>query len=268
MAGPDELGAFSGLERVADLEAKKDFRYGRTYVEVEVALPGSSAEALLKESDGRVDTPFGPAGVASLDALLLLKRSHVWSRRMWPKHFRDYKVLQAEAGCVPVRLDGVLESRIQETKQRLGFREHDFKVSNEEFFARSSGVRRHVDHDAIHEAVKLGDVPVFRLLKDDPGSADVSYARFLALPFERKMHNMMEECMVLTLERHAIPARLDGRPFRERQSLRAVLGEMCFNYLPFDFRLFCVDLFEEVLAGVPAGFSGRAMDALGVSGQG
>lgn len=266
VARPEELGSFSALEPVRADSGKAVFRYGRTYVEVELALPGTSAELLLSESDGSTGTPFGPAPVASVDALLLLKRSHIWSRRMWLKHFRDYKVLQVAAGCVPARLQPVLDLRVLETRRRLGYRDHDFSVTNEEFFKRSAGrVRRHVVHDDIHEAVKLGPVPVFKLLKEDQSSADVSYARFLALPFDQKVRNMQEECMVLTLERHAIPARLDGRLFCERHALEQVLREMCFNFLPFDFRPFCVDWFYEILDGVPRGFAERAMDALGVS---
>ncbi len=266
VARPDELGALSSLRQVAGRGQKRDYAFGRTFVEVELAVPGSSAEALLAEADGTAETPFGPAGVASLDALLLLKRSHIWHRHAWLKHFRDYRVLRDAAGCVPARLEPILELRVKETRARLGRGDHDFSVSNGEFFRRSAGrVRRTVVHDDIHEAVKLGPVPVFRLLKDDQSVAAVSYARFVDLPFEQKIQNMQEECMVLTVERYAIPARLDGAPFCEREAAAAVLMEMCYNFLPFDFRLFCTDFFDEVLAGLPRGFAARAMDALGVA---
>jgi hypothetical protein len=268
LAREKDLRLFSALEPVGDHSGpKRDFRFGRTYVEVELASPGSSAESLLAESDGTTDTPWGTAGVASVDALLLLKKSHIAFPRMWPKHFKDYKVLQAAAGCVPKRLEPVLAARVDETKRRLRFRERNFSVSNDEFFGRSADrVFRAVPHDSIHEVVKFGDLPVFKMLKEDQGVADVSYRLFLDLPFALKVANYREECMVLTVERYAVPARVRGDRFAERLCAESVLRAMCFNYLPFDFRAFCVDYFDEILAGIPRGFASRAMDALGVVG--
>ncbi len=244
---------------------KRAFAYGRTYVEAEVASSTGSARSLLSEHDGDISTPFGSAHVASLDALFLLKRSHIAFRRMWRKHFKDYQVLQGCVGCVPERLEPVLSARMDETKARLGFRERNFSVSNDRFFGQSeSRVLRVVPHDSIHDVVKFGHTPMFKVIKDDPGTADVSFKRFSGLPFEKKMWNMQEECMVLTIERYAIPARLRGLPLMERRSCEHILMEMCFNYLPFDFRLFCVDYFDLILRGIPRGFASKAMDALGV----
>ncbi len=256
------------LRLIKDHGGKKfDFAYGRTYVEVEIAFPGGSAESLLEESDGEIETPFGRVDVASLDALLLLKRSHVGFRHMWGKHFGDYKNLQQAAGCVPRRLEPILELRVRETKERLKFMDRDFSVSNDEFFGRSANrVLRVVDHDLIHESVKFGDVPIFKLLKDDQSVASVSYSKFCDLPFAQKVRNMQEECMVLTVERHAIPARLAGKSFHERMAAEQILKGMCFNYLPFDFRHFCIDYFFEILDRLPRGFARRAVDSLGISG--
>ncbi len=244
---------------------KRDFSFGRTFVEVEIATTGSSCEALFHEHEGATKTPFGTARVASLDALFLLKRSHVAFQRMWLKHFRDYRVLQEHVGSIPARLEPTLALRIKETKKRLRFRDKNFSISNDEFFGRSADrVMRVVPHDSIHDAIKFGPVPLFKLLKEDQNVATVLFSRFLELPFDSKIKNMQEECMVLTIERHAIPARLGRKPFVEKLASEIILREMCFNYLPFDFRLFAVDYFDAILRTLPRGYSVRAMDALGV----
>ncbi len=48
-------------------------------------------------------------------------------------------------------------------------------------------------------------------------------------------------------------------------TVEQILREMCFNYLPFDFRFFCVDYFDIILKTMPRGFAARAMDSLGIS---
>ncbi len=245
---------------------KRDFSYGRTYVEVELVTAGSSSEALFHEHDGGTRTPFGAVRVANLDTLFLLKRSHIPFRHMWLKHFRDYRVLQEHVGSIPSSMEPTLALRIEETKKRLRFRDKDFSVSNDKFFGRSADrVMRIVPHDNIHEAVKFGAIPLFKSLKEDQNLATVLFHKFLELPFDSKIKNMQEECMVLTVERHAIPARLSEKPFFERIAAEQILREMCFNYLPFDFRFFCVDYFDIILKTMPRGFAARAMDSLGIS---
>jgi hypothetical protein len=209
------------------------------------------------------DTPFGPAYVASLDALLLLKQSHIGFRRMWPKHFADYKFLQAHVGTIPVRMQPILDKRVEETKKRLRFRDRKYDMPNKAFFEQSATrVRRVVEHDSIHEAIKLGDVPVYKMIKEDQSSAAVLFSKFQELPFDLKVKNMQEECMALVIERHAIPAHLAKEPMRERKWVELILRGMCFNYLPFDFRQFCVDYFEVIRDTLPWGFTKRAIDQL------
>ena len=269
IAQPDELDRFHRhpeLKPVGKHDGpKRDFSYGRTYVEVELALPGSSAESLLWEHEGMLETPFGPAYVASLDTLLLLKQSHIGFRRMWPKHFADYKLLQEHAGSIPARMKPVLDKRIEETKKRLRFRDRKFDVSNKAFFEQSATrVSRVVEHDSIHEAIKLGDAPIYKMLKEDQSSAVVLFSKFESLSFELKIQNMQEECMALVIERHAIPAHLAGSPARERKWVELILREMCFNFLPFDFRQFCVDYFEVIRDTLPWGFTKKAISQLGI----
>jgi len=264
-AEADALASVPGCrEDAGPHEGKRDFVIDGIHVEVEVALPGSTAEELLPHSSASaVVPPVGFVDVASPDVLFLLKRSHVAFRLHWTKSFRDHKFLQSKGCHVPSYLSGVLSRRIEETKRRLRFSDRDFDVTNGEFFERSAGaVRRFMPHDEIHEAVKFGPVPMFKVIKEEQGMAQISWPLFDALSFQEKIWNMQEECMVLTCERHVFPAVVDGGPYSERKAAKDVLRGMCCNYLPFDFRFFAIDFFDDIYDSLPWGFSDGAVRAL------
>jgi len=92
--------------------------------------------------------------------------------------------------------------------------------------------------------------------------AAISLPMFEALSFQEKIWNMQEECMVLACERFVLPAVVDGEPYSERRAALEVLRGMCYNYLPFDFRLFAVDHFQDVHDGLPWGFSDRVISRM------
>jgi len=255
IASRDEISNFSGLELIKKYgDGKYIFKYMRTVVEVEISENNNSAHSIMNlECDAQIPTPFGVADVASLDVLFLLKRSHIAFRPMWRKHFKDYKELQNIVGCVPNEMLDIFNKRIEETKKRLNFREHNFNVSNDKFF--NSRVKRVFDHDFLHEAVKFKDIPIFKMIKKDLNKAEISYEMFMDLPFDYKIMNYQEECMALTLERNIIPCVQEGEHYSERLLCREMLMDMCYNYLPFEFRFFCVDYFEEILNGIPKNFS-------------
>lgn len=257
----DEIEKFSSLNLVSKHSDKFTFKSDCGFVEIEFADQNSS-ELISQFVDGEIETPFGKASIASPDALFLLKQSHVCFSHMWNKTFRDYKFFQNWLGCIPNSMKSILEMRIEETKKRLKFKDKNFSVSNEKFF--NDRVSRIVEHDSIHESIKFTDVPIFKLLKDDLNSAEISYQKFLELPFDLKIKNYQEECMALTIERFAIPSRINKTEFDEKRCSGQILRSMCFNYLPFDFRMFCIDHFYEILDSIPEGFSSKVVDELGI----
>src|SRR5262249_51417103 len=79
-ATPQELARVRtlGLTELPSPWAKKAcFAYEGSTLEVGIAFPGTTNEALLRETRGTLQMPvLGEVGVASPEALLFLKRSH------------------------------------------------------------------------------------------------------------------------------------------------------------------------------------------------
>lgn len=256
-----EISKF-GRDYINPAYAKQTYIYDDKQVEVEFIFRGQSSDLLQQEITEEVDTPFGKAGVLSLEALFLLKKSHVWYKHNWLKNFLDYKFLQKKLGFIPTRLKSILDLRIQETKNRVRFHEKDFDLKNNDFFRDS--VKRHVEHDKIHEVIKFCDVPIFQMLKDDQSKANISFEKFQALSFDLKIKNIQEECMVLALERHLIPAHFNKTTVSEKFALTDIMRKMCYNFLPYEFRFFAIDYFDVILGTIPVGFSDRAIKELGL----
>ena len=67
-------------------------------------------------------------------------------------------------------------------------------------------------HDELHELVAApGALPVYLTLKDDAQRAAVPAQNFEAASLETRLRCMREEVMAIALERHTMPALLDGR---------------------------------------------------------
>ena len=215
---------------------------------------GSSADFINLPHERRTNLEIGEVSVASLDELVTLKKSHIWRKHNWDKHFYDYKTLKANGAKV---IDSLFEKRVEETKLRVKFVERDFNVDNSKFF--KSSVRRFVEHDLLHEAVKFGSRPMFEQLKDDLSKADVSYDKFVALSHIDKVRALQEEVMALALERYIIPSHMDGVDCAPGIACFKIMKEMCFNFLPMKFRFFAIDNFDEVVSTIPQGFEKKGL---------
>lgn len=258
-----EIKSNNGIQITDEVPGKLIVMIQDIRMEIEIAVKGNSSFEVYPFSDRFVDVPgIGRVGVANPEVLLLFKQSHVCFQHAWEKTFKDYKFLRSKIR-IPEWMEPILDLRIQETKKRINFKERDFEVTNNEFFQKSAhAVRRFMPHDQIHEFVKFGNVPMFTLLKDDLGMAQISYSRFLDFSFSDKIKNMQEEAMVLALERYILPSVVDGIPFSEKLSCLKIMKQLCYNYLPFNFRQFAVDNFNLILGGIPIGFSDDPIEYL------
>lgn len=260
VAEEHELSMLRGYTEVpSKWENKRIFkRDGFTY-EVEIARPGTSAALLLQEfPDNEHLLDFGMVEVASADQLLTLKKSHVWYKHNWDKTFFDYRFLQSNGAKV---IPDLLNLRIQETKDRVGYKDPDFDVDNEEFFRRSErSVKRVIPHDEIHEIVKFFGRPMFEQMKTNKSRAAISYEKFCGLGFDLQVKAIQEEIMVLAAERYIIPDYLEGKNMAPGAACFKVTRQMCFNYLPFQFRFFAVDNFDQIFRSIPNGFERPVID--------
>jgi hypothetical protein len=197
------------------------------WVEFEIAEPGNSAHYLHErnttEAKQYLVTPFylPEYKMATVQDLLLIKMSHIYWPLKWQKHIEDFHVISRACGNnkgmhwvakngIPSSKD-ILKIRRQETEKFLGpLMTPKLNVSKAVFFGQSEDVvKSHFIHDDIHKAVAYHDRPVYEMMQ----RGDEVYCHqdlWKALPYEYKLHSVMEEAYTIALERIMIPFLLEN----------------------------------------------------------
>lgn len=180
-------------------------RYGNdsySIIEVEMAYRGTSGAAIL---DLMESTCTGkPYEVAPLSLMYVIRESHRYRDSI---HFeknmeklstyieKQYKSRISEP------LMEILELREAETYTRAPIK---LNVSKKDFFS-NDGVKYIYDHDTIHQAIAMGEVPAYTLISQS--EVYFSKEKFDALPQSQKDFCVLEEAWVIALERGYLPYR-------------------------------------------------------------
>lgn len=224
---------------------------GYTPIEIEVAQDGNSAEQLLKiieetpddlcsdDSDGSI---VGETKVASPFLIYALKMSHRFLKDSphFLKTMKDIWTLRhAGYGEILPELEEWYKIR---TKETYWYKHPSLAQNKKEFFS-DDGVNYIYDHDSIHEAIKLYDVPAFELIKEDKAEVFTSKEKFFAQPYHLQLATVYEESCVLALERSLIPNKFKPRP--EAAFLKA-LEKVCTSIASGYWRTFAYDHYWEV----------------------
>lgn len=174
--------------------------------EIEVAWQGSRAEKfinfVMQESDTVCLAP-GKLYVPSLDVLYLLKMSHRHKKDSpWFKKTMDDILALRKLGA-KIRPE---HQKYYEQRQRDTYHNTLPKLnqSKKDFFSEDQVPYVH-DHDATHWAVKFLAKPAYMFFKEDESEVAVSREMFEALPEEIKLYSVVEEAMVLAIERALTP---------------------------------------------------------------
>lgn len=72
-------------------------------------------------------------------------------------------------------------------------------------FFDTPGIVYKYDHDSIHRAIAIGKVPAYTLYMKDGAEVNCDKNKFFALPEEIRLNGVLEEALVLALERSQIP---------------------------------------------------------------
>lgn len=183
-------------------------------VELMIAWPGSSTEAIRQR--------FGGGDVASLNLLYLLKMSHRYLKNSphFLKTMRDIQFMRA-MGAV-IEWPDILKQREKET--------YDYKLPSLErnkkgFFDPKEGVGYKYDHDTIHVAMAVErGVPAYTHYQRDGAQVAVDRDKWNACPDDVKLNSVLEEALVLALERSQVPYRGKIAP---RRSFEMALMKVC-----------------------------------------
>lgn len=168
---------------------KKD---GAPITEIEVAVKGSVAERLLKILTHN--------HVSNIDLAYTLKLSHRFLRNSphFEKTWKDIQDLRKLGAKIPDCLSIWLCRREKETYY---YNHPSLNKSKEEFFD-TKGVTYIHDHDSIHEAVAIEDKPAYQSFLI--GEVKTCQKLFEQQSFDTKLNAVLEEAMVLAIERSLI----------------------------------------------------------------
>jgi hypothetical protein len=178
-------------------------RIGGAIVEAEVAWPDSMAERLIKFVESQSDNIVMANGtiVPSLDVLYLLKMSHRYKKDSphFKKTLEDIMFMRKLGAKIRPEHEEFFKQRERETYTnslpRLNVSRADFFNSN------VTGVVQVYVHDQVHEAVKHLERPAYEYFKPDTAEVMCSKEMFEKCPDEVKLYSVVEEAMVLAIER-------------------------------------------------------------------
>jgi hypothetical protein len=193
-------------------------------IEAEIATKGSVAERLL-----RILT-HNP--VSKIDLAYTLKMSHRFLRNSphFEKTWKDIQALRRLGAKIPDCLSIWLRRREKETYY---YNHPSLNKSKEEFFD-TKGVTYVHDHDSIHEAVAIEDKPAYQSFL--VGEVKTCQKLFEQQSFDTKLNAVLEEAMVLSIERSLI--HVDNPYELEHEVWRYSLMKVCTSITSGWFREF------------------------------
>ncbi|ATN93519.1 hypothetical protein [Pseudoalteromonas phage J2-1_QLiu-2017] len=136
-------------------------------------------------------------------------------------------------------------------------KKHRHNVSKGEFF--NDTVDYVYDHDSLHEALAIGSTPAYTLIKPDDRDVLVSRELFKNSSRETQINTVVEEVMVLALERMLIKTR---RWDQEDYAFRLSFYKLCTGIASGWWRDFAYDNKEEVFRvwnSLPKGYIGKSL---------
>lgn len=206
---------------------------GGLMIEVMIAWPGTTNEEILARNEGRK--------YADLNTLYLLKMSHRYLRNSphFRKTMRHIKLMRERGAKITDR--ELLKRREKETYDY----KHPNLSQNKMGFFSGDGVQYKYDHDSLHEAVAIGEKPVYKSYQKDNSEVAVDRNKWDLLPLYLKQRAVAEECAVLALERSLIPYPDAKTP---AEAFELALEKVCTSITSGWFREFSWENHDEILS--------------------
>lgn len=143
---------------------------------------------------------------ASPEVLFSLKKSHIHFPIKFEKHIPDYTFLFEHFNGID-KLSDITKLNFKETENRLGkLRTPSLQKTVKSFFKQSDGlVKSYFVHDDMHLAVAHYDKPLYQKMQYDLTLARCEKVLWENFSFEEKCKCVLEETMVISLERKILP---------------------------------------------------------------
>jgi len=187
-----------------DLFAYKD--KNEKIIEMTLAKKGDSNYDLLKEYNAFGNT----IKISNNETLLWLKESHKYKKDSphFYKTMEDIHTLRIIVGDDYIKTKpSWFDKRVIET---YNYHHPNLNTSKEDFF--DDTVPYIYDHDDIHNYVAINKAPAYKDFLD--GEVNCSRELFNNLSYEKRLNSVVEESMVLALERSLIPNEFKTDPIK------------------------------------------------------
>lgn len=218
-------------------------KQGQTVMlEVEDALATEANKLLYKAMCDSLGTEKYGVYPASLDWLLFFKMSHRYKKNSvhFLKTMQDIILLKSLGAQLPVGSEMLMDMR---EKQTYTNKLPNLNVSKGEFFDPDT-VPYKYDHDSIHVAVALFDKPAYQYYT--PNQVLSSWGMFFGCNEHIKLAGVVEESMVLALERSVIPFQIHGvKQINPDRAFSMALEKVCTSITSGWFRAYAYNNYFE-----------------------
>lgn len=156
----------------------------------------------------KIETPWGTCRVPSIDIIYDMKCATAACIDEW-KHHYDKKKIEEGYPCSIQQNSELFQERLVETKTRVEKSKknlHGFFHKNSHNETKIATIPEYIAHDRLHELISdltTGSVPTYTRIVTGDYKPDIEL--FRKLTFMQKVDLMVEESLVLALERWFIP---------------------------------------------------------------
>lgn len=215
-------------------------------IEVELAWPGSLAEEFSNLVISDVSSECDETGcmIPSLDALYALKMSHRFLRNS-PHFVKTRQDILAMRSAGATYNKHYLDWFKRREEATYNYAHPKLNVKKDEFFAMDLGYV--YDHDSIHESVKCHSIPAYQFFKDSQSEVMCSRDLFDASSETVRLNAVIEESMVLAIERSLVPH--PGKKTAEEAYIYA-LQKVCTSITSGWFRRYAWDNYDIAAAAI------------------
>jgi hypothetical protein len=153
------------------------------------------------------------SSMLSVKMCLALKSTHRYLKnsRFFKKTQEDIKSLCNHLGIEHTSevIDNLYDWQHLRRQETYAYNHPKLNVTKSDLFIPDSGVPYIFDHDSIHEYVKFGEVPAYTLYLKDGAEVECDIDKWNNSSDAVKINGVMEEMLVLALERCLIPNKFD-----------------------------------------------------------
>jgi hypothetical protein len=220
------------------------YMQGSDPIEIEIVEKRPSTQLLMENYDKWFSYP-PHKDIAPLPLLYALKMSHRFLKNSphFLKTMRDIKEMQEKYGKWEIHMHVIHDWFKMREKETYNYSHPSLNRKKKDFFIDDFYV---YPHDDIHMVIARMDKPAYSFFKDDECIVKCSKHKFFnECSEEIRLNAVLEEALVLSLERHQIPNNYSPNP---KKSFLISLEKICTGITSGWFREFSYIHYDDVVA--------------------